>query len=197
MLRFLSRIVAATLATMIFATTAMAQSGYTIRSGDTLNVEVLEDESLNRTSLVTPDGSISFPQAGTVQARGRTTAQVASQIADALSSSFASRPNVYVSVSAVGEPTVAAAPATDGVYVTGEIAAPGKFEVTRGTTVLQAIAEAGGLTRFAASKRIQLRRDGKTYLYNYETNGGEGSIAGNTRLAPGDVIVVPTRSLFE
>ena len=51
----------------VFATGAFAQSGYQIRTGDTLQIEVLEDPSLNRSVLVLPDGTISFPFAGSVR----------------------------------------------------------------------------------------------------------------------------------
>lgn len=181
------------------ATGAHAQgSPYQIKPGDTLQVEVLEDSSLNRQILVLPDGSISFPLLGNVPAAGRSVEQVRTALANGLAPNFASRPNVFVSVGSLAQrvPVGPMAAAKSGVYITGEIAAPGKLEVTRGTTVLQAIAQAGGLTRFAAGKRIQLRRGDSIYNYNYYGNGS-GSIKGSTVLAPGDVIVVPQRRLFE
>ena len=54
------------------ATTAVAQSGYQIQPRDTLQVEVIEDPSLNRSVLVLPDGTIYFPFAGSVRASGQT-----------------------------------------------------------------------------------------------------------------------------
>lgn len=180
---------------LISASDAQAQNGYKIRSGDTLNVEVVEDANLNRSVLVLPDGSISFPFADGVRAAGRTTAQVASALASAMASNFAATPNVYVSVGEIGRSTstgtTTRAVATQDIYITGEINSPGKLEGSRGMTVLQAIAQGGGLTRFAASKRIQVRRGSKIYGYNYDTN------AGNIRLKKGDVIIVPQRRLFE
>ncbi len=83
----------------------------------------------------------------------------------------------------------------------GEVTIPGKYLATEGTTILQVLAQAGGLTNFAARKRVELRRaDTKTgvmkkYTYNY--NGSGGGIQGNTILKPGDVVVVPARRLFE
>lgn len=198
MFKFIYGLCATLLAATIFTAAAQAQSGYKIKPGDTLQVEVLEDSSLNRQTLVLPDGSISFPLAGSVRAAGRTVDQVSASLASSLSSNFASTPNVFVSVGQVGVSTaVATAPVMRDIYVTGEVASPGKLEARPGTTMLQAIAQAGGLSRFAAGKRIQLRRDNKIYLYNYYTNGGGKSIAGSTVLAPGDVIVVPQRRLFE
>ena len=89
------------------------------------------------------------------------------------------------------------------MFVTGEVAAPGRKVVPPGTTILQIIAEAGGLTRFAAEHRVQLRRfdpgTGRTriYFYDYDATGRRPSIPGGTPLAPGDVVVVPERRLFE
>lgn len=185
-------------AVMLFAVSAQAQSNYRIKSGDTLSIEVLEDNSLNRSTLVLPDGSISFPLAGSVSAGGRTVDQVRTDLTNALASNFAAPPTVFVSVGAVAvpPPAVPSAPVTQEIYVTGEINNPGKLDATPGTTILHAIAQAGGLTRFAADKRIQLRRGDQIFLYNYRTNGG-GGISGGTVLAPGDVVVVPQRRLFE
>lgn len=185
---------------MLLASAAQAQSGYKIKRGDTLTIEVLENENLNRSALVLPDGSINFPLAGGVAAAGRTVDQVRSDLTNALTPNFASQPQVFVSVNALAEPAVSTAAVTTravrAVYVMGEITTPGKLEASRSTTLLQALAQAGGLTRFAADKRIQLRRGDKIYLYNYRTNGGSG-ITGSTVLVPGDVIVVPQRRLFE
>jgi len=185
---------------MLLATGASAQSSYRVKSGDTLQVEVVEDTNLNRQVLVLPDGSISFPLVGNIPAAGRTVDQVSAALSNGLAPNFASPPNVYVSIGALAPRVVgtAAALVTQGVFVTGEIAAAGRLDVEPGTTVLQAIAQAGGLTPFAAGKRIQLRREDNVYRYNYYSAGSDnGSISGSTVLAPGDVIVVPQRRLFE
>lgn len=191
----------------VTASLAVAQDNYVIRPGDTLRVEVLEDSSLNRSTLVLPDGSISFPMAGTLQAKGRTVTQLSQSLGAALAPNFASAPNVYVSVTSL-TPTkphsTAAGLRKIEAYALGEIAAPGMKEVKRGTTILQFLAESGGLTKFAAEKRIELHRtDPKTgavttYLFNYLTPGGGATgISGGTKLAAGDVIKVPRRRLFE
>ena len=80
---------------------AMAQSDYRIQPGDTLQVEVLEDSNLNRNVLVLPDGSISFPLAGSVKAGGRTVDTVARRLASEMASNFAVEPTVLVSVAAL------------------------------------------------------------------------------------------------
>ena len=133
---------------------AFAQSAsYRIQPGDQLAVTVLEDDTLNRQVLVLPDGRISVPLAGSVRASGQTVEAVEKAIADRLASNFAVRPSVFVSVTGVIEEEE-----TFPIYVIGQVDAPGQVEVEVGTTLLQAIALAGGLDRFAATKRIQLRR---------------------------------------
>jgi polysaccharide biosynthesis/export protein len=184
---------------VLAAPLAWAQSsGYLIQPGDVLAITVLEDDSLNQQSLVTPDGRISVPLAGTVQASGRTVESVESTIADRLASNFAVRPSVFVSVVSVNEEEE-----TFPIYVLGQVETPGLVEVLPGTTLLQAVALAGGLDRFAATKRIQLRRaDPRTgqerlFLFNYKAVERGGSITSMITLREGDVIIVPERRLFE
>ena len=201
------RIILGVLLAAIVSTGAFAQSSYKIRSGDSLQVEVLEDPTLNRSVLVLPDGSISFPLVGTIPAAGRSIDAVKGDLAAALAGNFAAAPTVFVGVGtlAVATPRAAGGSAGTGrmisVYAMGEVTTPGKADVAPGTTVLQFLAQAGGFTRFAAQKRIQLRRtakggDEQVYLFNYDGTGASG-IAGSTRLQAGDVIVVPQRKLFE
>ena len=196
----------------VLAPTPARAQDFRIRRGDSLQIEVLEDPSLNRSVLVLPDGSIDFPLAGTVPAAGRTVAELRRALTEALADNFAAEPTVFVSVGALAappeEPPAPPPPPpteepTIDVFVTGEVAAPGRKVVPPGTTILQIIAEAGGLTRFAAESRIQLRRiDPHTgavsiYIYDYDATGRTPSIRGGTPLAPGDVVVVPERRLFE
>ena len=98
------------------------------------------------------------------------------------------------------------APAPDptiDVYIMGEVAVPGKKEIDPGTTILQFLAESGGLTPFAAKSRIELHRtdsqSGTTqvYFFSYDRRGKGERIASSTALIDGDVVVVPARKLFE
>ena len=177
---------------------ARAQS-YGIMPGDTLRIEVLEDSTLDRNALVLPDGTITFPMAGTLRVAGRSPESVRQSIVKSISKDFAAPPTVYVSVMSVSDETLFD-PRVIDVYVMGEVATPGKIELEPGTTLLQALAQGGGFTRFAALKRIELRRaDPSTgtehiYVFNYKTGAG---IPGSTALQNGDVIVVPERKLFE
>ncbi len=178
---------------------ALAQSSYRIQPGDVLNIEVLEDESLEREALVRPDGRITMPLAGTLSVSGRSIEQVRNDLTNLLAPNFASPPNVFVGLGSVGESTD---PDPILVYAVGEAGEPGRYEVPPGTTLLQFFAEMGGFSRFAATKRILLRRadrsgNERVFKFNYDAileGAGQG---GATRLVDGDVIVVPQRRLFE
>ena len=194
----MNRIVLALLAAVLAAPAAFAQSAsYRIQPGDQLAVTVLEDDTLNRQVLVLPDGRISVPLAGSVRAAGQSVEAVERVIADRLASNFAVRPSVFVSVTGVAEEEE-----TFPIYVIGQVDNPGRVDVEIGTTLLQAIALAGGLDRFAATKRIQLRRTDtagqqRLYLFNFNAVERGGAIQSMITMREGDVIIVPDRHLFE
>lgn len=189
----------AALTMLVAAPFALAQSsGYRIQPGDQLAITVLEDDTLNRQTLVLPDGRISVPLAGSIQAAGRSVESVEATIADRLASNFAVRPSVFVSVVSVTDELD-----TFPIYVVGQVGEPGVREVEAGTTLLQAVALAGGLDRFAATRRIQLRRadpatgQERLYIFNFKAVERGGAIQSMITMREGDVIVVPERRLFE
>jgi polysaccharide biosynthesis/export protein len=199
----LHRLAAALLLLPFLAIAAWAQD-YRIRAGDVLQIEVLEDATLNRTAIVLPDGQISIPVAGTIRVAGRSISQVQTELASRLAPGFATTPTVFVTVSALAErvPSTPAAPRVIDIFILGAANTPGKIEVSPGTTLLQAIAQAGGLSPFAAKKRIQLRRVDKSgveqiYKLNLDAIERGEAAGGSTKLIDGDVIVVPQRKLFE
>ena len=88
------------------------------------------------------------------------------------------------------------------IYVLGRVSDPGLREVETGTNLLQAVALAGGLDRFAATKRIQLRRRGadgqeQIFVFNYKAVERGAAIESMITMREGDVILVPERRLFE
>lgn len=189
----------------VLGTAALAQSEYRVKPGDSLVVEVLEDNSLNRSVVVLPDGTINFPFAGSVQAAGRNASEIQSALTTGIQSNFSNPPTVFVSIQPALQNTVPSGGGgtrTLDIYFLGEVNAPGLVEVKRGTTLLQAMAVAGGVTRFAATKRVQLRRtDKKTGVQNVITLNykdlANGTASNAIELKDGDVILVPERRLFE
>jgi polysaccharide export outer membrane protein len=190
-----------------FASPGAAQDSYRIRAGDVLRIEVIEDPSLNRSALVSPDGRVTLPLAGGVVAAGRSIEEVQADLSVGLAANFAVPPNVFVSVERLAEvrpagpatPTVAP---TIRVFVLGEVNSPGELAVAPGTTILQLFAQMGGFGDFAATRRVQLRRigaDGTEAIYNIDYQAIENGTSpnGTATVLDGDVIVVPQRRLFE
>lgn len=187
---------------LAFAPAALAQGVYRIKPGDTLDITVLEDPNLNRSVLVRPDGGISMPVAGNIQAGGNSIEAVEKLITDRIAAGFSVSPTVSVALTGIGVPAGGGGSATVDVFFVGEISNPGTVTVKRGSTLLQALAAAGGLGQFAAERRIQLRRTDRSghetiFLFDYKAVQNGAAIKNNLTVRAGDVIVVPERKLFE
>lgn len=183
---------------------ALAQD-YRIQPGDTLRVEVIEDSSINREVLVAPDGRISVPLAGVLRVGGASLTEAQRRLVGALQGNFATPPTVLVSLVRLrpDDPVEEEEEDTLDIYVIGEVNRPGLIPGEHGITLLQSLAVAGGMTDFAATKRIQLRRTHpktgaeSVYRFNYDQVIDGVAGIGTVELSDGDVIVVPTRRLFE
>jgi polysaccharide biosynthesis/export protein len=181
-----------------FLTSAMAQVE-PLHPGDTLQISVWQDPKLDRQVVVGPDGMISFPLAGHIHAGGMTPQALENLLRRRLQKNYTSHLDITVSLAAVNpEEAVDAKPR---IYITGEVLKPGPYILRRNTSVIQALALAGGLGPFAARKRIQIHRqaDGtdETYLFNYNDYVTGTNTTANINLRSGDVIIVPERGLLE
>lgn len=157
---------------------------------DVVEVNVWRNQDLSRTAVVRPDGMISLPLIGDVQASGFTAAQVGEKISKRLAE-FKENPSVSVSVKEINSYVI---------YVVGEVVHPGKFPLKSYATVLQGVSLAGGFTQYAAKNRMAVVRSVRTgageehqiripVRYD-DLVMGKGEV-GNFRLLSGDTIVVP------
>ena len=158
---------------------------------DVLDIVVWKNDDLSQKAVVVrPDGKISMPLIGEVNAGGLTANELASQIALRLKE-FKERPAVTVSVKEVN---------SYYFYILGEVGKPGKYQLKSHATVLQAVAVANGFTVYAAKNRMQVIRtvqteDGKSREIRIPARyddliSGRGEI-GKFVLKSGDVVVVP------
>jgi polysaccharide export outer membrane protein len=159
---------------------------YVIGPEDMLQITVWKNESLSRAIAVRPDGKISLPLLHDVQAAGLTPMQLQEKLAIALGE-FMPNPEVSVSVTDVRSYRVS---------VLGEVQKPGVLQLKSDTTVLEALALAGGFRDFASPGKIMIIRkngDGQTrkipFNYNRVVKDNRGE--GNVTLKSGDVVVVP------
>ena len=164
----------------------LAAEVYRLNPGDKLEITVWEEEKLKQEVVVLPDGTISFPLAGHVAAAGKTTEELVRLLRERLSKFI---PDSEINVRLLD---------AEGnlIYVTGEVAKPGKFVMKGPTDVMQALSMAGGLTAFAKKNSIiVLRReaDGRTRSLPFEYGDVEDgeNIESNILLQSGDTIVVP------
>jgi polysaccharide export outer membrane protein len=165
-------------------TIATVDESYVIGANDQLAITVWKEEKLSGTILVRPDGMISMPLVGDIQAAGLTPLHLADQIAAKLKK-FIQDPNVSVVVSQIHSKLI---------YLMGEVAHTGPVEMTPNMTLLEAIGSAGGLTEFANKKKIYILRDeagSRQKIQVHYKEALEGNRALDLMLKPGDTIVVP------
>lgn len=161
--------------------------GYRIGSEDVLAVHVWKEPDLSATVSVRPDGKITLPVIGDIEASGRTPLEVQDEVQAKLKT-YVATPEVTVIVQDVK--SVKFNIVGDG------ISRPGSYQLTPPMSVLDAIAQAGGLRDFAKKTKIYVLRmapDGtSTRLpFNYkEVTKGE-KLSQNIELKPRDTIVVP------
>jgi polysaccharide biosynthesis/export protein len=158
---------------------------YLIGPGDTLDISVWKEEALTKTVVVLPDGKISFPLIGQVEAAGRTVDDLKQEIAKRIVK-FAPKEEVNLEVKQVNSMLI---------YVIGRVNTPGRVILNTNVDVLQALSIAGGLNPFAKRSQIKVFRKegGKTTIlrFNYdEVTDGE-KLEQNVILKRGDVVVVP------
>lgn len=171
---------------------AMAEDAtYRINGGDQLHISVYGEQNLNQDVVVQPDGWLSFPLAGNINALDLTLAELQVKIADSL------RQSQYFPNLTDAEVTVSMLKAMgNSISVIGQVKQPGTFAFDTRLDVMQALSLAGGLTPFAGKDEIKiLRRDatGKqsAILFDYsELKDGE-NLESNVLLRGGDVVVVP------
>ena len=161
-----------------------ASDSYVIGASDVLTITVWKEPTLSGSLLVRPDGMISVPLLGDVQASGMTPLQLADQISTKLKK-YIQDPNVSVVLTQIN---------SKKVYLLGEVGKKGPMEMTPGMTLLEAIASAGGLTDYANTKKIYILRDDagkheKIPVHYKEALKGDSEL--NLVLKSGDTIVVP------
>jgi len=164
---------------------------YRIGVDDAIQVSVWRNPELSVTVPVRPDGKISVPLVGDVQAGGRTPMQVAEELKKKLAV-YVREPNVTVIVTGLRSHEY-----LNRVRVTGAVRQNRSLTYRQGMTVLDAVLEAGGPNDFASPNGTKLYRtvDGTPNVYDVELRSilEKGDLETNYVLLPGDVITVPER----
>jgi polysaccharide export outer membrane protein len=155
---------------------------FVIRDTDTVNVRVYNQDAISSHERVRPDGKISVPMAGEIMVRGRKPSEVAKELEVKLKSVVVA-PVVTVSIEQSAQLLIP---------VLGEVKNAGTFTIDPGSSVLVALADAGGLSDYASSDRIFVLRKGLGHRVRFRLAdlraGSQKSLA--FTLQAGDIVIV-------
>ena len=168
------------------AATKPHDNTFVIGNDDVLAINVWKEPDVSRSIPVRPDGKISLPLAGEIQAAGLTPLRLEREIASKLQN-YISEPEVTVMVQQIN---------SEKFNILGQVARPGSYPLTNSATVLDAIAVAGGFRDFAKRKAIFVLRQnpsgGESRIpFNYKDVINGKNPGQNIKLEPRDTIVVP------
>ncbi len=153
-----------------------------LSAGDTLTVEVFRVPDLTRTVQIDASGTIGLPLIGNVQAANKTVRQLTSEIERLYGASYLQSPQVTVLVKdSIGQ----------RVTIDGEVSKPGIYPVAAGSTLLQALAQAGGFKPNADPKKIYVFRDigGRKLVANYDVGEIRSGKKRDPRIYGGDTVI--------
>lgn len=158
---------------------------YRIGPEDVLEISVWKEPDLQRQVLVRPDGGISFPLAGDIQAAGRSARELEALISQSIRKYI---PEAVVTVSVT---TVAGY----RIFIIGKVQSPGQYVIGRYIDVLQALTLAGGLTPYASESNVKIIRrqaGNQTVIpFSYADAEDGEALEQNILLKSGDVVLVP------
>ncbi len=150
-------------------------SAYRLDAGDKLRVVVYGQEGLTNTYAIDAGGSITMPLIGSVPARGRTPASLATEITAKLRHGYIRDPSVAVEIESYRP-----------FFILGEVAAPGQYPYVPNMSVESAVAIAGGFSPRA-------RRDRVTLTHTDGSGASRDVVPLGTSLSPGDTVMVGER----
>lgn len=175
------------------AGTSNMMEEYLIGVDDVVEVSVWRNPDLGATVPVRPDGRISVPLIGDIEAGGKTPEQVAAEIKKHLEV-YVKDPQVAVILTQLNSHEY-----LSRVRVTGAVRTPITIPYRQGMTVLDAVLAAGGPNEFAALDRSKLVRKTRDEVGTFGVALGailnRGDLSTNYDLRPGDVITIPERTL--
>ena len=173
------------LAIPAFAADIDPGDSYKLRPGDTLAISVWKETDLQADTLIRPDGGMSFPLAGAIQAAGQTVSELTKVLETRIRKYV---PDAVVTVTVKN---------TNGnrIYVLGKVNKPGDFPLFGPLDVMQSLALAGGATPFADTNSIRILRRTGDHQASLEFHYGDvergHKLEQNVLLQSGDTVVVP------
>jgi polysaccharide biosynthesis/export protein len=159
---------------------AVDPNKYLIGPEDILFIKVWRENDFTLPVAVRPDGKITLPLVGEVQAADQTPMQLTKTLTELLTK-YINNPDVTVFVTDVR---------SKKYYIIGEVNRAGPFPLVTPTTVLEALGNAGGFREFANTKKIRILRGDKVFNFNYNDVTKAKHMEQNIYLENGDKIIV-------
>jgi polysaccharide biosynthesis/export protein len=159
---------------------AVDPNKYLIGPEDILFIKVWRETDFTLPVAVRPDGKITMPLIGEVQAAGQTPMQLTKALAELLSK-YINNPDVTVFVTDVR---------SKKYFMIGEVNRAGQFPLVTPTSILEALGNAGGFREFANTKKIKILRGDKVFNFNYNDVTRAKHLEQNIFLENGDKIIV-------
>lgn len=171
----------AALAVLPFVAAHASDGAYRIGPGDVVSVSVWDNKDLDQVVFVRPDGMISLPLIGQVQAAGFTVAELGSKL-DEMYGKTIKDAHATVSIQEIR---------SRPIFFVGGVGKVGPMQLTSDLTLLQAISLAGGLVQGADLESAFVLRGEQRIPVDFVKLVQKGDVSQNIRLRPGDTIVVP------
>ncbi len=153
---------------------------YEIGPEDILFIKVWREPDFTFPASVRPDGKITVPLAGEIDAAGETPIELTRNLASLLAR-YINNPDVSVFVTEVR---------SRKYYIDGEVNRPGSFPLVTRTTMLEALSHSGGFKDFANTKKIRILRGGKLYFFDFKAVTNGKHLEQNIVVENGDHIIV-------
>ena len=166
-------------------------NAYAIGIGDVIEISVWKSPELSVSVPVRPDGRVSVPLLGDIQAAGMTPLALKEQLTQGFRK-YVTAPEVSVVIKEIN---------SRKVFVTGEVKTPGAYDLQPRTKLMQVLSLAGGLTPYARGKVIVLRDNreskdqgggpDKRYEIDIKSIVSGKRPQDNIVLQPGDTLIFP------
>jgi polysaccharide export outer membrane protein len=163
----------------------VSDKAYIIGAEDVLEVQVWERKDLNQTVFVRPDGRTSLPLVGEIMVAGKTIQELQDHLAKVYEKTVQSAIVTVIVKEIKSRP----------VYFVGGFGRPGPMQLTREMTLMQAISVVGGVVPGGDAENGYVLRGDKRIAVDFTKLLQKGDLSQNTRLEPGDTVVVPIADL--
>ncbi len=174
----------------ILAAAVLSAQDVRLRRGDSIRLDVPQRDDLGRLLTVDAKGEVNLPIVGAIRVEGLTLDEARGALLRSLQDIYPSIQSITLSLQGEDARRV--------IYVQGQVARPGKYELGGAPSVWDAIKEAGGATATASLDGVRIVRTSSegntTTLVNLQQALDSGNLGSLPALKPGDAVIVPERT---